>query len=855
MVLWKFSYRHILARPGRAILTLLSIVIGVAAVVSVSIATLTTSAAYKMMYETVNGKAALEVTVEGGGGFDETMPGSQTTVLEKVQQVPGVAAAVPLLKRNTVIFVDDHGRKSQTKENRRITLVALGIDPTRDASIRDFQVKQGEALNETSGAMLEEGFAKAINVGVGDRVRIVAQNSTRVTITGLIAFKGASTLRMGGLLFLPLERAQRIFGAEGILDVIQVVLKDKADLETVRQAIAKALPAGLGLSVHRPGGSTQGMEETMQSSQQGLLLASAFSVLLAGFIILNTFLMNVGERRRQLAIMRAVGATTKQIAGMLIGESLILGMVGTVTGILAGIGGASLLTQSLSRLLQTTLPAMSLGWFEVCIALIIGEGISLLGVLIPAYRATLVSPMEGMGQVAREDSEGGSYWATVVGGVVSAVSSGLLVACVEGWLSIDFAVTTSAFLLVGIVLLLPLILDHMSRIALWILLPFLRVEASLAQRQILRHRARSTLTVGVLFVAASTGIGLSSAILDSIQDVRQWYQRALVGDFYVRAAMPNMADGSAPVIPDEVGTEIRKVPGIASIDSARICSARVGDQKAVAVARDFTIDDLHFDLKEGQAKGLREKLFQGQAVVSTVLAQKLGVHPGDTIPLETLQGTRNLKVAALINDYMIGGLTIYLERSHAEKLLGVKSHDAFVIYANPDHRMLAQTQQRLQAICEKYGVLLHSNAEITTMIDGMIAGIDGCLWGILILGFVVAAFGVVNTLTMNVLEQTRELALLRIVATTRWQVRKTILTQAAIIGGLGLVPGILAGLGVSFLINRAMVSAFGHTIAFTPHPLLLLSGFLVGFAIVVVSASFPAERAARLELVTALQYE
>jgi len=843
MVLWKFSFRHVLARPGRAILTLLSIVIGVAAVVSVSIATSTTNAAYKMMYETVNGRAALEVTVEGGGGFDENLPGSQTPVVDKVQQVPGVAAAVPLLKRNTVMFAGD----------RRITLVALGVDPAHDASIRDFRLKQGEPLSDTSGAMLEEGFAKAINVHVGDRVRLLGRNSGKVAVTGLMAFKGASTLRMGGLLFLPLSRAQEIFDADGELDLIQVVLKDKADLETVRRAIAKALPAGLGLSVHRPGGNSQGMEETMQSSQQGLLLASAFSVLLAAFIILNTFLMNVGERRRQLAIMRAIGATTKQIFGMLIGESLVLGMLGTVLGVFAGIGGAELLTKSLARLLQTSLPTMPLGWFEVCVALAIGEGISLLGVLIPAYRATLVSPMEGMGQVAREDTEGGSYWATIVGGVISSISAGLLVACVEGWLSIDFAVTTSAFLLVGIVLLLPLILEYMSRVALWLLLPVLRVEASLAQRQILRHRARSTLTVGVLFVAASTGMGLSSAILDNIQDVRQWYQRSLVGDFYIRAAMPNMGDGRAPVIPEEVGAAIHEVKEITSIDSARMCTVRVGDQKAVAVARDFTINDLHFDLKEGQLGGLREKLFGGQVVVSTVLAQKLGVHVGNTIPLQTLQGTRNLKVAGLINDYMIGGLTLYLQRSYGEKLLGVRSRDAYVIYA--DHRTLAQTQDRLQAICEKYGVLLHSNAEITTMIDGMIAGIDGCLWGILVLGFVVAAFGVVNTLTMNVLEQTRELALLRIVATTRWQVRKTILTQAAIIGVLGLVPGILAGLGVSFLINRAMVSAFGHTIAFTPHPLLLVSGFFVGLAIVVFSASFPAERAARLELVHALQYE
>ncbi len=846
MVLWKFSFRHVLARPGRAILTLLSIVIGVAAVVSVSIATSTTSVAYKTMYETVNGKAALEVTVEGGDGFDEKLPGSETTVLDKVQHVDGVVAAVPLLKRNTVIF---------TEGGRRITLVALGIDPTRDASIRDFQVKHGDVLSETSGAMLEEGFAKAINVRLDQRVRILGRNSRKVTVTGLMAFKGAATLRMGGLLFLPLERAQEIFDAEGELDVIQVVLADKADLETVRAAIAKALPAGLGLSVHRPGGASQGMEETMQSSQQGLIVVSAFSVLLAAIIILNTFLMNVGERRRQLAIMRAVGATSGQIAGMLIGESLVLGMVGTVSGILAGIGGASLLTQSLSRLLQTSVPAMSLSWFDVCVALAVGEGISLLGVLYPVYRATLVSPMEGMGQVAREDTEGASYWATVVGGVISSVSAGLLVACVEGWLSIDFAVASAVVLLVGIVFLLPLILDQMSRIALWLLLPILRVEASLAQRQILRHRARSTLTVGVLFVAAAVGVGFSSAVLDNIQDVRQWYQRSLVGDFYIRAAMPNMNDGTAPVIPEEVGAEIHKLlgRGITGIDSARLCSARVGDQKAVVGARDFTTEDLHFDLKEGEASGLREKLFQGEVVVSTVLAQKLGVHVDGTIPLETKQGTRNLKVAGLINDYMIGGLTLYLERSHAEKLLGVRSHDAFVIYA--DHRTLAQTQQRLQAICDKYGVLLHSNAEITTMIDGMIAGVDGCLWGILVLCFVIAAFGVVNTLTMNVLEQTRELALLRIVATTRWQVRKTILTQAAIIGGLGLVPGILAGLGVSFLINRAMVSAFGHTIAFTLHPLLLLSGFLVGLAIVVVSAAFPAERAARLELVRALQYE
>jgi putative ABC transport system permease protein len=196
---------------------------------------------------------------------------------------------------------------------------------------------------------------------------------------------------------------------------------------------------------------------------------------------------------------------------------------------------------------------------------------------------------------------------------------------------------------------------------------------------------------------------------------------------------------------------------------------------------------------------------------------------------------------------------MFMQRDVAQRLLGIGGTDAYLIQAEQGRR--EEVGQRLEALAEKYGVLLHSRTDVTRIIDRMVDGIEGSLWGLLVLGFVVAAFGVVNTLTMNVLEQTRELGLLRIVAMTRRQVRRTILVQAVIIGLIGLVPGTLAGLGVAYLMYLATLTTTGHAVQFVFRPELLLGSLLAALVIVIISAWGPAERAARLELGQALHYE
>ncbi len=832
--LLRFSFREVVSRPGRATLTLLSIVIGVAAVVAVTIATQTTRRAYRQMFASVSGRAALEVEAEAGGGLDESL-------VDIVAQIPGVAAAVPLIQRPTVLIC----------RGQRVTVAALGIDPQKDGAVRDYAIVKGRSLEEQAGALLEEHFAEQLGIELGDEIRLL---TARTTVVGLVKPRGAAnSFTLAGMVLLPLQQAQAIFGSRGRVDLIQVVLHEKADAKQVMAAIAARLPAGA--NVRAPLTRTAQLEETLLSTEEGLRLATAFSLLLAAFIILNTFLMNVGERRQKLAILRAIGATRRQVCNMILGESLVMGAVGVVLGIAVGLLSAMLLTDALNSLLQVTLPPIEMTPLVILLAVAFGLGLAVVGASVPARRAAQVPPLEGMGAITREDAERSSHKIAILGAGICMVSGAALTGCILGWLPMYLAVGTGVALLLGTVMLLEPVLGAVSGWLMWVLGPLLRAEGRLAHRQVLRRRTRSTLTVGVLFVASSTGVGLASAILDSIQDVRRWYEQMIVGDFIIRAMMPDMATGLSAALPDELGQQLRTLPGLQSVDSARFMTVTAADRQCTLIVRDFSFHrPVYFDLRAGgDPKTVLQRLFAGEAVIGTVLAQRTGLTVGDELPLKTTQGLVKVRIAGITNDYLVGGLGIYMQRQAARKLFHIEGADGYLVFVEPD--AVPGIQQQLQQLCEKYGALLHSGMDIRRMIDGMIRGVDGCLWGILVLGFVVAAFGVVNTLTMNVLEQTRELGLLRIVAMTRRQVRKTILSQAVIIGVIGLGPGTLIGVWVAYLINLAMRPALGHPVEFTLRPALLAVIFAAGFVMVVAAAWFPAQRAARLDLTRALQYE
>jgi putative ABC transport system permease protein len=846
MILWKFTLREVKSRPGRATLTLLSIIIGVAAVVAVSVGTATTHRACQEMYERVTGRAALEVAREGDGFFPDD-------VVERVAQVPGVKAAIPSVQKFSALWY----------KKAHVRLSVMGIDPAQDEAIRDYELKDGRFFRDKYEAMLDASFARGLHVAVGDEVKLAATRSRlglkTLKITGLLSPRGAASFNQAGVIYLPLKTAEYMYSGAGNISSIAVVLQEGAEEQGVTAEIAKMLPAGM--AVRSPMGRSQLSKETIQDVENGLVFAYLLMIALALFTIFNTFLMNVGERRKQLAVLRAIGATRRQIIRMLLLEGLTMGFAGTVLGSLLGLVGAYGLTVGMGRLYSTAMPSLQITPGPLLLAGLLGPGISLLAMFVPAYLAGKITPLEGMRFVALEGRN-----RVTVAYILSSVSVYLLcgaalAACITGYLPASLTTYVGVVFTMSFVLLVPIVLGKMARLAATILYPILGIEGRIAQRQVLRRRVRTTLTIGLLFASVSIAITLGTMILNYVDDIRGWQAKTFNGDFIVRTMMPDVTTGETAPMPESLGDDLRAIAGVANVDSISYMalSMHVADpeprkQSVFVFIRDFTDQgDLPLVIQEGDAATVRQRLAQGEIVLGAVLANRTHTKAGDEITLDTPNGPHKFRVAATATAYLRGGMLAYMEGKTARRLLGINDVNTFIVNAAPGAK--PKVEAALAPLCEKSGLLLQSFSDLRRRVDTIINGVVASLWVLLALGFIVGAFGIANTLTMNVLEQTRELALLRVVAMRRWQVRKTILAQAVLIGFIGLSLGITGGIVGSYVCNLCAIPVLGHAVAFALHPSLLAVCFATGLVVIVAAALVPAERAARLKLLIALQYE
>jgi putative ABC transport system permease protein len=848
MILWKFTVREVKNRPGRATLTVLSIVIGVAAVVAVTVGTATTHQAYQEMYESVAGRAALEVASENGSFFP-------ADVAAQIKQLPGVKAAVPTIQRVSALWHDKN----------HVQMVVMGIDPAQDEAVRDYDLQAGTFFREKYDALLETGFARGLGVNLGDEVKIATSRGglhgsiKKFKITGLLSPRGAAHFNEGGVLFLSLKTAETLFTKPGNINSISIVLAEAADEKAIAAEIAKLLP--VGVSVRSPMARSQVAKETVQDAETGLDFAYALMIVLAVFTIFNTFLMNVGERRRQLAVLRAIGATRRQVMRMLLLEGLAMGLAGTILGSLLGLVGAYGLTQAMGRVHGTTMPALRITPGPFIVAAFLGPGISLLAMFVPARIAGKISPLEGMRFIVSETRRH-ITWRYISFSVGAFILSGSLVAaCVTGYLPIELTVYAGAVFTAAFVLLVPIVLGGLAWLAATMLYPVLRVEGRIAERQVLRRRVRTTLTIGLLYIAVSTAISLGTTILNCVEDIRTWQAKTFKGDFIIRSMVPNLTTGKMPPMPEALGGVLRSIDGVANVDalsmidaSMRVNDPRAEKQPVTVLVRDFTDpNSLSLALQEGDPVEIRKRLAAGDVVLGSVLANRTHTKVGDEITLDTDKGPQKLRVAGTATAYMQGGKMVYMEGRAARRHLGIEDVTTYIVNAVPGAQ--DKVREKIKAICGESGLLLQSFADLRQRIDDLMKGVVASLWGLLALGFIVGSFGVANTLTMNVLEQTRELALLRVVAMTRWQVRKTILAQAVIIGFIGLTLGVAGGIIGSYVSNLCVVPVLGHAVEFALHPMLLAVCFATGLVVIIAAALVPAERAARLNLLIALQYE
>jgi putative ABC transport system permease protein len=837
-ILWKYTLREGQRRPGRTLLTLAGIVIGVATAVAIALTTRTTRDAYRDMFDALGGRASLEVVSEAQGEFD---PG----IAKQVGEIRGVRAALPVIQIPAVLA-------TRVKPK---TVLVLGVDPERDVVARPYEIREGHGLGAEEGAVLPADFARGHQIHVGQPLTLLTLLGPRVVhVTGLAEGKSMSTFNGGAVVLLSLRKAQALFGLGSQINSVQIVLEETADPRTVREALD--LPAGL--TVQTPGARGAMAQDSLFSVEQGLSTISVVSLVAGAFVILNSFLMNLNERRRQLAILRSLGATRQQVMRLLLREAVALGAVGAVLGGMLGLGLSAVLRTALEGVVGLHLPPLALTWQPFALGLILGPGMAVLATVYPAWRAARRPPLDELLPHRQQHSDRLPAWTCWAGVVLLLVALLYELAVVQNWLPWGLAQPLMpagmVLTLMGAVLALPLVFDPLLAAGSRILRPFLGTEGRLAVRHLERQRGRTALTVAVLFIAVATSVGFGQSLRNNMRDASRWYDRTVLADYLVRGAMLDLSFLLPAAIPEETRVKLAALSSVGHVDMIHFTRARAEGRQVLVLARTFDEGyPLRLDLSQGNEEDVRRGLAEGGAVIGLGLSQSTRREIGDTLLLSTPHGPKGIRVVGIVNEYTVGGMALYMQWGHAQGLLGFRGAHAFEVAARP-----GQTDRLgadLAHFCGEEGLMLQSNRELRSLIDEVVERVAAFLWVVIVLILVVASLGVVNTLTMNVLEQTRELGLLRAIGMKRGQVARLVLAQALAVGLLSLLPGVALGILLSYLMNLASTALIGHPVPFHLEVPFVAGCAAEALAAALLAAWWPARRAARLQVIQALQYE
>ncbi|MEX0937838.1 MAG: FtsX-like permease family protein [Pirellulales bacterium] len=835
------SFLHVIARswrqrPGRAILSIVSVATAVAAVLGTGFAQSSVRQGVARLSKQVDKHPSLEIVAVSGDRF-------ALADVPDVSELPGVEGVFPLATRAALARV--HGQRFRT--------VLLGLPSGDEKVAAALDLVEGRAPSAPDDVVLSADVAEGMKAAVNDRLTVITRRGPKsMTVVGLADPSALAQFAPAAGVVMPLSAVQEYFQLSGRVDRLRIVVASREYRDGVLADVAAQLPDEL--VVQKPADPLETIDTTLQSTELALRLAGALSMAMAAFIILNTVRLNFSERRHDLAVLRVLGATRRQVLGLHLVEGAGLGFAGAALGAPVGWWLGRALAGAMGALLEVDIPAGQISTSEFAGAMALGPAVALLAALVPAIQSRNVPPVEALGDLELRRSEHFPLWATAAG-VAAWCLSVLLVALVAvERLAPQWAIPAGLLMLVAFIAVIPAAGRPVLRAIRWLLSPLLKTEGRLASEQLLARSTRTGLTVGVLVVALSAGLGLGTAIVNNVNDVRDWHRRSLSGDVFLTDPAAR-DDTAASQDRRDITAEVAALPDVRHVVEMRLLSGRANGMPAICVVRDFPPElALPWELSPAEDESLRSRMAEGEVVISNMLARRLDLSVGDAVRLEFQGRTSSPRVAQIVNDYLLGGQVAYLDRVVAEEIVALGPAEFYIVEAAPGvpaGKLVAE----LEELLAEENILVQSFADMRRQLDGLINSVVAALWSLLAVGFLIGGAAVSNTLVMNVLEQTRELGLLRIIGMTQAQVRKLVFCESLLLGLFGALMGTLGGITTAAVIHVCNEPVLGRSIPFELHPWLLAANAGGCLVIAVVAAWRPGRRAARLDLLAAIAYE
>ncbi|MFG2905500.1 ABC transporter permease [Kitasatospora sp. NPDC048286] len=853
--MFRTALRNVLAHKGRLLMTVLAVMLGTAFVAG----TLVFSDTFGNALRTQNSKSYTDIAVtvsdseaagRAYGGHDQATTTGPTLTEEtrtKVAALPGAAEV-----RGVVSGFAGIADKKGALIGNGFSTTGTNYVPGADGTDPRYPLVEGRGPKDATEIALDARTAEKGGYKVGDTVRMAVNGPVmQLKLTGTVHTNDPRVMAGGSLAAFDTATAQRLYLTPGRFAQLDVKSKPGTDDAALLAAVKQAVPQDSMIEAktgRELAAEQDRMIEKVTRVLNTFLLGFAGIALFVGiFIIANTFSMLVAQRTKELALLRAVGATRRQITRSVLIEALLVGLTASVTGLLAGIGIAVGLKALLNGPMDANLPdgPLIVSLNTVITAIVTGVLVTVVAAWLPARRASRIAPVAAMSAVEQPATQKGLRVRNTIGLLFSVVGIASLAAGASGK-EVKLVGLGAGALLIGVFVLTPLL----SRPLIALFAPLLRAlygaPGKLAQENAVRNPRRTAataaaLTIGVTLITSLTVIGAS---------VNQAVDKATATDIKsdYTVAMQNFSKLSP-----EVAAQIAKAPGVSAMSAQRTLPLTIGqgqeDSEWVTAVDAATIDQLAtVKVKEGSADALK----QGKLLVSSGRAENAGYKVGDTLTVTYPDGAKG--------SLTVGGI---LEANTA--LAGVVAPEAVVgPHALPGSGLDSvlvkgvdgPTQTLKQALRDATGgnplIAVKGAKEIKAESRQMVTDILNMMYALLGMSVVIAVLGVVNTMAMSVFERRREIGMLRAVGLDRLGIRRMVRLESVLIA----LFGGLVGVGLGILVAWAGVQTLEENLKgiTTVVPPVQTVGFLLAAAVIgLLAALWPAHRAAKLDILDSIK--
>lgn len=844
---------------GRTVLTVLGLGLGIAVVVAVVLVNRSVLHAAESTFEEVAGEADLQITGTAAG-FDETY-------LEQLRAHPLVDSVSPIVQQTTII-------SDPTAKGERMLLLGIDLAGGDTDAFGAFAATDAQAvrqhplrfLNSASNVIVSRSLAKRLGRGMHDGIELVTPNGVeRFEIWGFLEDEGLGRAFGGNVAIMHYQAAQAAFNRGTMLDRIDLALRAGQEVDVVAQVLADKL-GDAGLRVDRPARKTGRSLKMLQGLQLGLTAASLIAVLVGSFLIYNTMLISVAQRKREFGVLRALGTTRSQLLRLLALEATLLGLVGSAVGIGIGILLARTMVRGVSDTLSQLYLQVTANQLEVeppLLLLCLGLGVAstVVSGLYPAIQATRIAPAQTLRASGLLSPKAGSRATRIaldVAGLAMLAAPFALVRLppIGGVPMGPF--TACASLFGAGALLMPRLIGGVHALLRRVAGPRFGVAAHLANENLPRDLTRSSITAGALMTGLAMAMGFSVFIASFIESASSWVEQSIPGDLFVTSAAPFGGVHNLPMSP-ELAAALREVDGVDLVEQLRVAELEYQDAPIKLISSEIDIYSPHstMSMLEGDQAEAARAIKAGTGVtISGNLARRFGLHLGDRISLRAQNGERSFEVVGVRVDYTSEQGTVLMDRATYLAGWGEDRVDIIKVYTKPGVDLGALRQRIDRQFGQRYDLFILTNREFRDDVATLLERIFALLRALEGVAIAIAALGIINALLASVLDRIRELGVLRAVGMLRSQLRTMVVTEAALIGLSGVLGGLCIGLPLGYvLIEHVNVALTAWHFPFQPEWTSM--GLMVVAGVVVAAAAglYPADQAARLPMTDALAYE